>query len=292
MPQPQLSNAAYSKRPHFAPLQAVTDRIAHCISSSETRRLVETALRMGRLEPVAVELAESSFSLRGLSHCSGIVYDLYPWDITATLHLEGLRHRFPDLLILLYAPARAGIARLLSLCAHTSGVHAELQQGCSTREAERLRELVTGMLDDGPRLRLLRMIQAALPPMRDTVWRFTELALRLMGRSRLTVGGLASGLGISERTLERSWCETSVPAPKELLEWITLLFVGLLSAQSGFSVASAARGLGIDTQALYRLRHRLLSTDLRQGRDDFEVVFLAFADRCRVRTRPTARISD
>lgn len=299
MPQLYAGNATQLKRSEFLPgpqkrlrvEMPAPHRVAYCLSSSEARGIVETALRIAGFDAIPLEAGGTAISLPQLRECSGLIHDLYPWDITGTIQIEGLRHRFPDLLILLYAPARAGIAQLLSFCAHLSGVRAELQQAFTSSEAERLRNLVISMMDDGPRPRLLRMIQAVTPDAPASAWRFTELALRSMGRGRLTVGQLATGLGLSLRTLERTWHDAALPAPKELLEWLSLLFAGLLSGQSGISVASAARGLGIDTQQLYRFRQRLLPGALRSSREEFETVLLAFAGRCRTLRRPSRTLT-
>lgn len=294
MPEHHAGSSTQLKRSAFVlePRNRLTvemparDRVAYCLSSSEARRLVETALRIAGFDAIALDAGDIAQSLHQLRGCSGLIHDLYPWDVTGTVQIERLRQRFPDLLILLYAPARAGIAELLLFCARLSGVRVELQQAFTPGEVERLRNLVVSMMGEGPRLRLCRMIQAVTPDVPASAWRFTELALRSMGRGRLTVGKLATGLGVSQRTLERTWRDAPLPAPKELLEWLSLLLAGLLSAQSGISVASAARALGIDTQQLYRFRKRLLPRVLRSSREEFDTILLAFAGRCRSLTRP------
>lgn len=201
------------------------------------------------------------------------------------LQIERIRRQNPVLPILVYAPNRAGIAEILLSCSRFPGVRAELQQTWCPTEADRLRQLISSVIKDGPRVRLLRMIRSVDGDAPARAYMFIEMALRSIGQQtttkHLTVANLAAELGVSERTLERSWHTNALPPPKELLEWLALLLAGLLSAQCGIPVARAARKLGMDTQQLYRLRRRLLPPAVRLVRDSFENVFLAFVERCR-----------
>lgn len=268
--------------PHHA--RATRERVAYCVAE-EMRQAVAAALRLGNFEPVGVSLPDTLSALLEDQHCVALVHDLHPWDLSGAREIEEVRREHPGLPILVYAPNRVGIADLLLRCACLHGVRAELQQTFSAREADRLRSLIVSFIDDGARARVLQMIQSVDPDAPTRAWTFIDLALRTMGRQttteRLTVAQLANRLGVSQRTLERSWRIAALPPPKELLEWLALLLSGLLSAQSGITVARAARKLGLDSQQLYRFRQRLLPDVLRSAREDFETVFLAFVGRCR-----------
>lgn len=288
-PRAQLRYARLDEQRHA---KAPWQRVAYCVAG-ETRRAVAAALRLGKFEPVGVSVPDILSALLEDQQCIALVHDLHPWDLSGTRQIEEVRQQHPGLPIVVYAPNRVGIADLLLRCACLHGVRAELQQTFSEREAERLRSLILSVTELGPRERVLQMIQSVDPDAPTRAWTFIDLALRSMGRQttteRLTVAELASRLGVSQRTLERSWSNAALPPPKELLEWLALLLSGLLSAQSGITVARAARKLGMDSQQLYRFRQRLLPQVLRSARDDFETVFLAFVDRCRTSTTHALR---
>jgi len=272
------------------PANGHAERIACCVGSRSVQQTVVTTLRRCNYEAIEIS-ASSLFSALQREHACALLDDLYPWDETGVARIQLVRREYPDLPILLYPPARPGIAELLTACTRIPGVHAELQQLPGTRDPDRLRFMMKKVLEEGPRIRLLRMLRTIIQNAPSRMWAFSELALSSIGHQQtthcLTVSKLAFQLGFSPRTLERSWCNEAIPGPKEMLEWLALLLAALLAAQSGVTVARAARTLGMDSQQLYRIRQRLLPTKCDAARASFDAIFLAFADRCNRTTKLT-----
>jgi len=266
-----------------------SERVACCVSFGEARHTVAAALKRSMVEAVTAPPPEVLMTLRHRGPWTALIHDLNPWDLTGVAQVEAVRQEHPDLPILLYAPGRVGVVNLLLRCARLPGVRAELQQPLGPQETERLRQVLRALLDERPRARILRMLQTVAPNAPARAWTFTELALQRLGKDLgpgpLTVQLLARNLGVSQRTLERSWHGSVLPPPKELLEWLALLLAAINAASAGTTVARAARALGIDSQRLYRLRRRLLPPPLRvvfpPRHEEFEAAFLAFVERCR-----------
>jgi hypothetical protein len=200
-----------------------------------------------------------------------------------------VRREYPDLPILVYAPARVGVADLLVRCGTLTGLRAELQQRVAAEEIDRLHRLLVTLLAERPRARVLQMLRAMAPAAPPRAWTFAELALIRLSERRgpagLRVGPLARELGASERTLERAWHHTALPPPKELLDWLALLLAAVSAESAGTTVARAARALRIHSQHLYRLRCRLLPghtpTRSLHPNQECDLVLLALAERCR-----------
>ena len=263
------------------------ERVAFCVTSGEARSAVLTALRSAGIEPVTAMPLQLYSTLSRSHSIDALIHDLHPWDFSSVGQMEAIRTRYPDLPILIYAPVRPGIADLLVRCAHLPCLHAELQLSADGHQPQRLRRLLRLLIDEVPSARLLRILETAVPNAPPRAWSFTSMALQDVhcgSRSeRPTVRGLANRLGVSERTLERSWPRSVFPAPKEMLAWLVLLLVTFTAAASGASAARVAHSLGLDSQRLYRIRHRLLPTGMRTS--DFEAVLLAFCERCRAQAR-------
>ena len=272
-----------------APWQQATrrERVAFCVTSGEARSVVLTALRSAGIEPVPALPLQLYSTLSRPHAIDALIHDLHPWDLSIVGQLEAIRTRYPDLPILIYAPVRPGIADLLVRCAHLPSLHAELQQSADGQQSQRVRRLLRLLIDEVPSTRLLRILETAVPNAPPRAWSFTRMALQHVCRGarseRPTVRGLANKLGVSERTLERSWPRSVLPAPKEMLAWLILLLVTLTATASRTSAARVAHGLGLDSQHLYRIRRKLLPVGMRTS--DFEAVLLAFYERCRAQVR-------
>ncbi len=125
------------------------------------------------------------------------------------------------------------------------------------------------------------------------VSRFTHIALRRIGgapHSHLpTASAIASDMEVSVRTLERDLHAECLPNPKELLNWLTLLYATLAADLAGLSLSAIARSRGWHPSDVYRLRHRLMdrsgASDLPDDQMpdcDFDCSLLAFLQRCGV----------
>lgn len=278
------------------PQREAGGRIVCCVTSGEARYVIRTAVKLSGAQELSTTPTGLLSALRQAQPVTALIHDLAPWDISCVRQFERIRREYPDLPILFYAPARPGVAELLVRCARLSWLRAELQQSFCVQETHRVRDVLRSLREEEPRARLFRMIQTVAPGAPQRAWSFTQLALKNLRRcppaDRLTVVRLADRLGVSERTLERSWSRSVLPPPKEFLEWLTLLLVSLMAVSSGATVSRVARGLGIDSQRLYRLRLRLLPSHLRSVPTNFDTVFLAFAERCRTHAPTYARGSE
>ncbi len=128
----------------------------------------------------------------------------------------------------------------------------------------------------------------SLMPPDPNVARFCRQAVAHLCYSKdqgaLTVCSVSHDLHVGVRTLERACGDASLPPPKEMLDWITLLVAAYTAAATQTRTCRVAACLGVDSQKLWRLRHRLLApaflrepgTSVRE----FERVLLGFADRC------------
>jgi hypothetical protein len=264
------------------------DRIACCVASSEARQVAVAAVRCCGGDAVAMPPLELVKALRHSGPWAGLIHDLNPWDREGLAQVVRVRREYPDLPILVYPPARVGVADLLVRCGALTGLRALLQR-VAPEEIDRLHRLLVSLLAERPRARVLLMLRAMAPAAPPCAWTFAELALIRLSEGRgpagLRVGPLARELGASERTLERASHRTALPPPKELLEWLALLLAAVSAVSAGTTVVGAARVLGIHARDLYRLRRRLLPghTRARSLHPDQEcdMVLLALAERCR-----------
>ena len=144
----------------------------------------------------------------------------------------------------------------------------------------------------------------AIPPCALT-WLVTFLVrdIPLLGRSYIaeffwqlgmgppgTKGGVASAataLGTTRSALEHLLKQkSSLPPPKELAEWLTLLLVTYAARGLGLSAHQASADLGLDRHQLGRLQARLLRAysafALLPASTQFDLALVAFAERCAV----------
>lgn len=266
--------------------------IAHHISDPEARARLEEAIEAEGAAPVAARLTRLMDDPLWLPNCAAVAYDLEPIEDGGLRILRKLRAHYATVPILLYVPLKAGIAPLLLAAGRMHGVAAKAQFD-DAKEPARLRAFIRRGLADVPAIEIARLITLLLPEMPSRVAEFTFAALRRITGPEwspdITVGTIVPELGFTRRTLLRSWSDDSLPQPKELLDWLTLLFISYAASRSGLSNRAIAQARGLKLAAYYRLRRRLLGvapeTDDQRSEQEFDLALLAFAERCNVPER-------
>lgn len=91
----------------------------------------------------------------------------------------------------------------------------------------------------------------------------------------LTVSALSKDLGVERRTLERRWRLLHL-APKEFLDWITLVFAAHIAERHHLEISGAGELLGMDAKRVERCRLRLKPLF---NTDSVEAVLMAMTRR-------------
>jgi AraC-like DNA-binding protein len=261
--------------------------VAHLVTSPAASQRLAAALALEGLrgEPVVLQGLRN----RGVGRrTAALVYDLSPWNDSAISVLRRLRNDHADLPVLLYAPIRVGIARLLTECAEFSPLWAELQHE-GPAEADRLARVLREVLSNHRQAQVLRRVRLVLRDLPDEVTRFCRTALRVLGAAdpgrRFSVAAVAAPMGVSRRYLERTFKRKGMMKPGELLDWMILLSAAALAADRESGVYVAGPALGVERARLRRVRERLwcrgLDFDIEdQPNSAFGNVMSAFWMRC------------
>ena len=123
----------------------------------------------------------------------------------------------------------------------------------------------------------------------EQLWRIGMEPADLQWTVTGVVGTLGTSRAILEHTLQR---ETSLPPPKELAQWLTLLLVTYAARGRGCSAQEISKELGFERHRWGRIEARLLAWypafAVLPAETQFDLALVAFADRCRVaRSRVT-----
>jgi len=272
--------------------------IGCCVSEPRAERRVVTALKTVDVEPAVVTWNEIIEDASVSAGWAAMIYDLTPRDGRTSEVIRRFREQSLGGPFLIYAPAAPDVGYHLEEHTGRPGVLVRLQ--CSDPpEVARLCGDIGRLLAMFPAEQLITMLRRALPQMPRMFIGSVEEAVGLLGAGgdgdSVSASMVAEAMGVSVRTLERVTCDSELPKPKELLGWVTLLYVTLIARSEGKSPAAVARRLGLREKALYRLRRRLLDWEaLARWRSDpaagarlFDLVFLAFVERCRASWDPT-----
>lgn len=142
---------------------------------------------------------------------------------------------------------------------------------------------------------MIRMLVGEIPERVDSFISRVLDQLRLADLlDSITVQAVAQDLTLTRRTVERDLSRTPLPPPKELIRWLTLLFCLVMEgAWSDLGTSTPKHGY-CGSQRLYRMRKSLLNNWKKPaGRNlsqEFDIVFIAFAERCRVPTVHAERV--
>lgn len=229
---------------------------------------------------------ESMHHLKGCGW-KAVVYDLAPWDNRSQSTIRTILEVCPTTPILLYVPLRPGIGPLLyNPCADRIRIKLQFED---PEEATRLYDQMRALLGRIPLEHIRRIFAVLFPELPNRVSTYIRLAIHELGDAGQVspnASSLACTMGVSLRTMERSWAGLCIPKPKELLDWITLLYITLVGESTCLPLGAAGRAIGLDAAAICRLRKRLVSpmtaNALQNGitaTSDFDVALLSFARR-------------
>lgn len=201
--------------------------------------------------------------------------------------LNRVRTEWPILPIFLYVPRLPDVSELILHCGSIQGIRVRVQSASPTAVAA-LRGDIRKLLDTVHLLVLQGIVRKAVHDTPRAVTEFALLAVRSLhsgrGMDSFTVETLSAELRVSTRTLHRYWASTSLPQPKQMLNWIILLFVSYTAAVGGISVPRIAASIGLSRQRLYRIRKRLTAgeCEVRLSNIDqaFDLVLCVFLRKC------------
>ncbi len=214
---------------------------------------------------------------------AGIVHDLLPLDGAARRVAEW-RKRWPGTPCLLYIAPHPGIEPHVTELGRRLGVRL-LFQSNDTSESTRL----AGFLDEWLGAAALTVVHRALDiVLRDclpVVTSFAHAATVAVGApgGARTVAAVAPLARARPWMIQRAGRQRSLP-PKELLDWVSLLVIGVTADWTDGDASAAARLLGYRPGRVARLlRNRGLPDDMTvSGPLFFDRALLGLARRCGV----------
>jgi AraC-like DNA-binding protein len=262
--------------------------VAHLVTSPAAGRRLADALALEGLRGQPLTPQDLRVG-RGIGRrTAAFVFDLAPWNQSAVALLRRIRADHADLPVLLYAPIRVGVARLLTECAECAPLWAELQHE-GPAEADRLARVLREVLSSHRQAQVLRRVSLVLRDLPDDVTRFCRTALRTLGAAdpgrRFSVEAVAAAMGVSRRYLERAFKRKRMMRPNELLDWVILLSAAALADDRRTGLYAAGPILGVERARLRRVRKRLWSHGLDfesegESSGEFQDVMAGFWMRC------------
>lgn len=260
---------------------------AVCVSDPSAAAIVhDAAVDMGA-NPVHISpIRLAKVPLTG-SDFTTIIYDLAPWTDDVVPLVRALRHAYRTVPLLLYAPPTPTISTLLEHCGDRDGLKVMLQ---STRrdEIRGVRENIAWLLAARHAELVCYLVELLITDLpsrpRDYIRETLACLIDLEKRRLFSVRSISAELSVPKRTIQRDFDSAGLPSPKAIMDWLTLMFLALAADSSGRPITSVANDFGAAGYQVRRLRNRLLHLDRRSVRaaQSFDLVFLAFAEACRV----------
>lgn len=215
---------------------------------------------------------------------AALLWDGGPWSLRAVEMVRHVRETRPELPILLFLPPRREALALIPDLGSLEQVRLCVQDRYPDG-IERFREGVRWLLRCVSVERARRVVADCFPILSPTGVLVAHQTLRSLALGeRPTVAAAARGLGLCTRTLQRMIERERLPHPKELIDWVSMIYVALLATRARISSASAARRVGISPKGLYRCRGRLLALagadEMEPGNDWLDPILQGFTARC------------
>jgi hypothetical protein len=198
--------------------------------------------------------------------------------------LIALATQHPDVPILLYVRPHPYSGRHITYAAEHGIVRVEMDLN-ALGEIERLRRTIEFMLRTTLRSECFRVVWSAMPDRPSDIERFVRFSLEKLSGYVPTspnVEMIAGMIGISVRTVEDHCAKEAVPHPKELLDFVTWLWVAFLADARKVTSDVAARDLGVG-RTLPRIRERLApgeSLAAEGPKAEFAAVLRRLTARC------------
>ncbi len=241
------------------------------LGATIARRNLETALRLEGCHAFQIPPRELSRRLPELGTCVVLAHDLSPADADVASTLRDAWMRFPHLPLFLYVPPLSHVGAVLTATRDVPTVVIEMQTQAAS-EADRLRARFRELLGRAANTNFRRILGDVLSGMPDTLRSLVERRIH-----SLELGGsgtsermslLASKIGLTLRRIEQVSRTANLPAPRDLLDSITLLWITFGAQRRGISTARFAKDVGISTERLYRMRRRLIRPRSRKTLHD------------------------
>ncbi len=271
---------------------ATTAEVVCCIDDREVLTRVTGVLQAERVRAKTLRWQEVIREAKGAGDWQALIYDLAPWDDSAPKVMDAFRQRVPAAPILLYPPLPHDIDHHLEVQLPRRCVCLRLQRN-NADERQDLRRTIRRMLSLIPCNRLALLVRNAVPEMPDPLLAYVQEALNTLRdeekAGRLLVESVATRIGTRVRTLERIAHGSGLPQPKELLDWMLLLHATFVVDKERTTWEAAAWRVGVRTETLCRMRHRLMPPPEVTGRGSgrrvyttsLDVVVAAFEERCK-----------
>lgn len=260
-----------------------------CVGQPDLRRRIQDAVNLEG--GTMVSLGVSDFRTGDCPKClDGVIYDLHPWDDSALHVVERIAAMRPPPPLFLYPPAHVPAVSSLLVRAGALGTDIFAEFQCDRQDGvPRLRRGLRTLFQKTPKVQLKAVIRGCLQDtpsiVSDYVDAVVDLLYRGEGKVELSIISLTRRLHSTTRTIERSCKAVSLPTPKELCGWITLIHLADLARRRRVTISSVANDCRINTNQLYRLRRRLLreAAEIRTEASaaDFEDILQAFRKRCK-----------
>ncbi len=263
-----------------------------CVTGERARQRVCRAIDLVGAEPVPISFAQlQSGRYEGLH---GLVYDLSPWTAASAATLMGILDSHPEARIFLYVPVRAEALEMVSGFAGMGHVCTKVENS-SVATFGLLCGLVGYVASGGADALCERAVSQAVPGLTPAMRNLVRVAAANVARPTSlgapNVEMLARELGVSPRTLVRRFTGVGLPPPKEFLDWMLLLQVADKTVREGGPALHAARTLGCNANAFYRIKKRRLGSGATGAMHSTDFLVELFVDRCRAlsKKRPAAK---
>ena len=256
-----------------------------CVANPGAEDRIVTAIRTNGSLELMLRADQLIAPLLARHGTSALVCDLAPASSKTVEALHTLCGHLPAMPILIYAPRVPKIESVIESVLRLPNVSLKFQFE-DLREYGRTEDAVAELIRSVPAKRVARLVLLLFDNLPMRVADFIEAALDNIASAQrkhaMSVKLVARQCGIGVRTLEREFSRTALSSPKEALDWLTYLHVTFLAASSGITTGRAAKMIGIQAGALYRLRTRLLGDGALKwigGDQEFDIVILTFARR-------------
>lgn len=232
--------------------------------------------RMGGL-PRRLEDASSLLGSR--RHLDLLIYDALPFEGAIPV-LVRIHREYPQLPIVLYPPIQAGVIRM-ALCAGGLPQVTGFGQWHGGNDVQQLAELMERKVALAPEREAFTVLKALCPHLSPRAGAFAGAALRARATGRrCTVETVSRAINVHPDRLRRRWPAQPFPSPKELLDWLTILYATHIREWSHVGWGAIARAMNIGENTLRRLRRNIVTDG--DGSPGFAAVILTFAARSRI----------
>ena len=192
----------------------------------------------------------------GQSHCSALICDAAHPDGPSVDLITTARARRPWMPVLLYIPSHGLGLASVSMLPGLDNVHVVAQHSANQEHTRFIAE-VRKFIGELPANRVIRLMMTLIPGTTPTLQAYLRNALEALECGNgVRVHAAAFGLTVSVRTLQRRLHRHHSLYPKEILDWVTLIYTAHTTS-APWTVHSLSSTLGgpIDIVMRFSLTH-------------------------------------